>query len=145
MRRLFEFSNKTSNKKILKNAKLTIDWYAKIEREERLALSKLSTLSVEIILHSRLLILSRRSIVLAKVKESQDASKALLKKSVNQGNLTKSRNEKSLKSQGVKMSLSKFMKLMQDVLLNINITKEIAKLVMIYEIYLRDKNFNKKW
>jgi len=36
------------------------------------------------------------------------------------------------------------MKLMQDVLSNINITKEIAKLIIIYEIYLEDKNFDKK-
>jgi len=42
------------------------------------------------------------------------------------------------------MSLFKFIKLMQDALLNINITKKIAKLVMIYEIYLEDKNFDKK-
>jgi len=42
------------------------------------------------------------------------------------------------------MSLSKFMKLMQDVLLNINIIKDIAKLVTIYELYLEDENFDKK-
>jgi len=83
MRRLFELDNKTNNKKILKNAYFIIDRYVKIKREERLALSRSLTSSVDRILRTRLLISSLRNAFLVIIKESRDASKALLDKSVN--------------------------------------------------------------
>jgi len=144
VRRLFGLDNKAGDKKILENAKLTINRYAKIGREERLALSKSPTSNVDIISRSRSSTSSLRLVALAKVKGSQDASRAPLEESVNQGNLTRSWNERSLKPQGVKMSLPKFMKLMQDALPNTNTTKGIAKLAMAYEIYLGDEDFDEK-
>jgi len=140
VRRLFGPGNKAGDKKILENAKLTIGRYAEVGRGERPALSRSPTPGVGMISHSRLSTPSRRPAAPAKVKGSRGASRAPLEESVNQGNSTRSRNGRSLKPQGVKMSLPEFMELMQDALPNTNTTKGIAKLAMAYEIYLGDED-----
>lgn len=140
VRRLFGPGNKAGDKKILENAKLTIGRYAEVGRGERPALSRSPTPGVGMISRSRPSTSSLRPTPPAKVKGSRGASRAPLEESVNQGNVTRSRNGGFLKPQGVKMSLPEFMELMQDALPNTNTTKGIAKLATAYELYLGDED-----
>lgn len=141
VRRLFGPGNKAGDKKILENAYLTIGRYAEVKRGERPALSRSPTPGVGKIARSRSSTPSMRNNgPPAKVKGTRGASRAPLTESVNKGNATRSRNGRSPKPQGVKMSMPEFMEKMQQALPNTNTAKGMAKLALAYDLYLEDED-----
>lgn len=140
VRRLFGPGNKAGDKKILENAYLTIGRYVEVKRGERPALSRSPTPGVGRISRTRSSTPSLRNAPPATVKGSRGASRAPLGESVNQGNATRSRNGRSPKPQGVKMSMPEFMEKMQQALPNTNTARGMAKLALAYDLYLEDQD-----